>query len=47
MLEQNPAGGEKAKKGSKVTIVVGKFNPDLNPDGARPRRRPRRTAPTP
>ena len=39
--------GKKAKKGSKVTIVVGKFNPDLNPEGATPpvarpaRRRPR------
>jgi eukaryotic-like serine/threonine-protein kinase len=31
VLEQNPSGGKKAKKGSKVTIVVGKFNPDLNP----------------
>jgi serine/threonine-protein kinase len=34
VLEQTPAGGKKAKKGSKVTIVVGKFNPDLNPEGA-------------
>jgi eukaryotic-like serine/threonine-protein kinase len=33
VLEQTPAGGKKAKKGSKVTIVVGKFNPDLNPEG--------------
>jgi beta-lactam-binding protein with PASTA domain/tRNA A-37 threonylcarbamoyl transferase component Bud32 len=33
VLEQSPAGGKKAKKGSKVTIVVGKFNPDLNPEG--------------
>ena len=33
MLEQSPTGGKKAKKGSKVTIVVGKFNPDLNPEG--------------
>jgi serine/threonine-protein kinase len=31
VLEQSPSGGKKAKKGSKVTIVVGKFNPDLNP----------------
>jgi serine/threonine-protein kinase len=31
VLEQSPTGGRKAKKGSKVTIVVGKFNPDLNP----------------
>jgi eukaryotic-like serine/threonine-protein kinase len=34
VLQQTPAGGKKAKKGSKVTIVVGKFNPDLNPEGA-------------
>ena len=33
MLEQSPTGGKKAKKGSTVTIVVGKFNPDLNPEG--------------
>ena len=28
VLEQSPTGGKKAKKGSKVTIVVGKFNPE-------------------
>jgi beta-lactam-binding protein with PASTA domain/tRNA A-37 threonylcarbamoyl transferase component Bud32 len=33
VIEQAPGGGEKAKKGSPVTIVVGKFNPDLNPEG--------------
>ena len=33
VIEQSPAAGTKAKKGSKVTIVVGKFNPDLNPEG--------------
>jgi eukaryotic-like serine/threonine-protein kinase len=33
VLEQSPTGGKKAKKGSKVTIVVGKFNPALNPEG--------------
>ena len=33
VIEQSPTGGTKAKKGSKVTIVVGKFNPDLNPEG--------------
>jgi beta-lactam-binding protein with PASTA domain/tRNA A-37 threonylcarbamoyl transferase component Bud32 len=33
VIEQTPAAGTKAKKGSKVTIVVGKFNPDLNPEG--------------
>ena len=33
VLEQSPTGGKKAKKGSKVTIVVGKFNPNLNPEG--------------
>jgi serine/threonine-protein kinase len=34
VLEQSPTGGRKAKKGAKVTIVVGKFNPDLNPGDA-------------
>jgi serine/threonine-protein kinase len=33
VLQQSPTGGKKAKKGSKVTIVVGKFNPNLNPEG--------------
>jgi eukaryotic-like serine/threonine-protein kinase len=33
VIEQDPVGGDKAKKGSPVTIVVGKFNPDLNPEG--------------
>jgi len=33
VLEQTPRAGTKAKKGSKVTIVVGNFNPDLNPEG--------------
>jgi beta-lactam-binding protein with PASTA domain/predicted Ser/Thr protein kinase len=33
VIEQDPSGGGKAKKGSKVTIVVGKFNPNLNPEG--------------
>jgi eukaryotic-like serine/threonine-protein kinase len=32
VIEQSPPSG-KAKKGSKVTIVVGNFNPDLNPEG--------------
>jgi eukaryotic-like serine/threonine-protein kinase len=32
VIEQSPPNG-KAKKGSKVTIVVGNFNPDLNPEG--------------
>jgi len=31
VLEQSPTKG-KLKKGQKVTIVVGKFSPDLNPD---------------
>jgi serine/threonine-protein kinase len=31
VLEQSPEAG-KLKKGQKVTIVVGKFSPDLNPD---------------
>jgi eukaryotic-like serine/threonine-protein kinase len=33
VLEQDPPGG-KAKRGSTVTIVVGKFNPNLNPEGS-------------
>ncbi|HEX7299294.1 MAG TPA: Stk1 family PASTA domain-containing Ser/Thr kinase [Solirubrobacteraceae bacterium] len=33
VVEQDPPGGDKAKKGSTVTIVVGTFNPDLNPEG--------------
>ncbi len=33
VVEQDPASG-KAKKGSTVTIVVGKFNPNLNPEGS-------------
>jgi len=33
VIEQAPANG-KAKKGSTVTIVVGKFNPNLNPEGS-------------
>jgi eukaryotic-like serine/threonine-protein kinase len=32
VIEQDPPSG-KAKKGSPVTIVVGKFNPNLNPEG--------------
>ena len=32
VIEQDPPSG-KAKKGSTVTIVVGKFNPNLNPEG--------------
>jgi beta-lactam-binding protein with PASTA domain/tRNA A-37 threonylcarbamoyl transferase component Bud32 len=32
VIEQAPANG-KAKKGSTVTIVVGRFNPNLNPEG--------------
>jgi eukaryotic-like serine/threonine-protein kinase len=32
VIEQAPPNG-KAKKGSTVTIVVGKFNPNLNPEG--------------
>jgi serine/threonine-protein kinase len=33
VLQQDPEGAEKAKPGSVVTIVVGRFNPDLNPEG--------------
>ena len=31
-LVWHPAGGEQRKKGSRVTIVVGKFEPPLNPE---------------
>jgi serine/threonine-protein kinase len=30
---QDPVGGKKLKPGDTVTIVVGRFNPDLNPEG--------------
>ncbi len=35
VISQSPAGGgaRKAKRGSKVTIVVGRFAPPLNPEG--------------
>ncbi|HEX5898884.1 MAG TPA: Stk1 family PASTA domain-containing Ser/Thr kinase [Solirubrobacteraceae bacterium] len=33
VIEQSPAAGKKVKKGGRVTIVVGKFNPALNPEG--------------
>jgi eukaryotic-like serine/threonine-protein kinase len=32
VIDQDPAGGEKLRKGSRVTIVVGKFNPPLDPE---------------
>lgn len=32
VVEQDPAGGEQRRKGSRVTIVVGKFEPPLNPE---------------
>jgi serine/threonine-protein kinase len=32
VVDQDPAGGEKRRKGSRVTIVVGKFEPPLNPE---------------
>jgi serine/threonine-protein kinase len=33
VLEQDPEGDSDAKPGDTVTIVVGRFNPDLNPEG--------------
>ena len=33
VLDQDPGSGERVKRGSRVTIVVGDFNPDLNPEG--------------
>jgi beta-lactam-binding protein with PASTA domain len=32
VLEQTPAPGERRSRGSRVTLVVGRFDPDLNPD---------------
>jgi eukaryotic-like serine/threonine-protein kinase len=32
VVDQDPAGGESRSKGSRVTIVVGKFEPPLNPE---------------
>jgi serine/threonine-protein kinase len=32
VVDQDPAGGEKLEKGSRVTITVGKFNPPLDPE---------------
>jgi len=32
VVDQDPAGGEQRRKGSRVTIVVGKFEPPLNPE---------------
>jgi eukaryotic-like serine/threonine-protein kinase len=32
VISQDPADGEKRPKGSRVTIVVGKFEPPLNPE---------------
>ena len=32
VIDQDPAGGERLNKGSRVTITVGKFNPPLDPE---------------
>jgi eukaryotic-like serine/threonine-protein kinase len=32
VIDQDPPGGDKLKKGSRVTIVVGSFEPPLNPE---------------
>jgi len=32
VISQNPSGGDQLRKGSRVTIVVGKFEPPLNPE---------------
>jgi eukaryotic-like serine/threonine-protein kinase len=45
VIEQSPKSG-KAKKGSKVTITVGKFNPDLNPEGTTTTTPPAAATPT-
>ena len=48
VIDQDPAGGEQRKKGSRVTITVGRSTPPLNPR-AHADARDRRTtaAPTP
>ena len=32
MLDQSPPGDRKVDRGTTVTISVGRFDPDLNPD---------------
>jgi beta-lactam-binding protein with PASTA domain len=32
VIDQDPAGGEQLREGSRVTIVVGRFDPPLDPD---------------
>jgi beta-lactam-binding protein with PASTA domain len=32
VIDQDPAGGEQLRKGSRVTLVVGRFEPPLNPE---------------
>ena len=32
VIAQDPEGGTRRKKGSRVTLTVGRFNPDLDPD---------------
>jgi eukaryotic-like serine/threonine-protein kinase len=46
VISQSPAGGEQLKKGSRVTITVGKFNPPLDPEAGTPTPSPTET-PTP
>ena len=47
VISQQPAGGEELKKGSRVTLVVGRFEPPLNPEPtATPEETPEET-PTP
>ena len=46
VIGQDPAGGEQLRKGSRVTIVVGKFEPPLNPEPTARRATPGET-PTP
>jgi serine/threonine-protein kinase len=32
VIDQTPAGASRQKKGSRVTLTVGRFNPDLDPE---------------
>jgi serine/threonine-protein kinase len=44
---QSPAGGGKLERGKTVTITVGRFNPDLNPEGGGTSTTPTGTSTTP
>jgi serine/threonine-protein kinase len=47
VISQKPGKGSKQPKGTKVTIVVGRFNPDVNPNEQTPTTPPTATTPNP